>query len=226
MSARWPGYGAAGAASVAVTLLALPLSGVLELTNIVMLYLLGVVGVAMRFGRAPAALAALLNVAAFDFVFVSPQFSFAVSDVQYLVTFIVMLGVGLLVGQLTAGLRFSAGVAAGREQRMRSLFELARELSAALEASQVVDIGTAAVQQHFGGQAVVLPLDEGDRLMLPAKPPEGSTRAWPTGPCATARARAWEPARWPRRAGATCRSPRPCACGACWPWRLPALAGC
>ncbi len=74
-----------------------------------MLYLLGVVGVAMRFGRVPAALAALLNVAAFDFVFVSPQLSFAVSDVQYLVTFGVMLGVGLLVGQLTAGLRFSAG---------------------------------------------------------------------------------------------------------------------
>ncbi|MFD2300953.1 DUF4118 domain-containing protein [Paracidovorax citrulli] len=172
-SVRWPGYGAAVAASVAVTLLALPLSGVLELTNIVMLYLLGVVGVAMRFGRVPAALAALLNVAAFDFVFVSPQLSFAVSDVQYLVTFGVMLGVGLLVGQLTAGLRFSAGVSAGREQRMRSLFELTRELSAALEASQVVDIGVRAVQQHFGGQAVVLPLDDTDRLAVPAVPPAG-----------------------------------------------------
>ncbi|WP_053842796.1 DUF4118 domain-containing protein [Paracidovorax avenae] len=173
LSARWPGYGAAGAASVAVTLLALPLSGVLELTNIVMLYLLGVVGVAMRFGRGPAALAALLNVAAFDFVFVSPQLSFAVSDMQYLVTFVVMLGVGLLVGQLTAGLRFSAGVSSGREQRMRSLFELTRELSAALEASQVVEIGTAAVQQHFGGQAVVLPQGESDRLVLPAQLPAG-----------------------------------------------------
>ncbi|MDA8456655.1 DUF4118 domain-containing protein [Acidovorax sp. GBBC 3334] len=172
-AARWPGYSAAAASSVAVTLMALPLSGVLELTNIVMLYLLGVVGVAMRFGRGPAALAALLNVAAFDFVFVSPRLSFAVSDVQYLVTFSVMLGVGLLVGQLTAGLRFSAGVSAGREQRTRSLFELTRELSAALEAAQIVDIGTAAVQQHFGGQALVLPLDESDRLMLPAQPPAG-----------------------------------------------------
>ncbi|CAM3535649.1 DUF4118 domain-containing protein [Paracidovorax anthurii] len=171
--ARWPGYGAAVAASVAVTLLTLPLSGVLELTNIVMLYLLGVVGVAMRFGRGPAALAALLNVAAFDFVFVSPRLSFAVSDVQYLVTFAVMLGVGLLVGQLTAGLRFSAGVSAGREQRTRSLFELTRELSAALEAAQIVEIATAAVRKHFGGQAVVLPLDDGDRLVLPQQPPAG-----------------------------------------------------
>ena len=73
-----------------------------------MLFLLGVVLVAVRFGRGPAALAAFLNVAAFDFFFVPPRFSFAVSDVQYLVTFAVMLGVGLLIGQLTAGLRFQA----------------------------------------------------------------------------------------------------------------------
>ncbi|MGO4395383.1 DUF4118 domain-containing protein, partial [Variovorax sp. M-6] len=65
--ARWPGYAWAAAISVAITLLATPLSAVLELVNIVMLFLLGVVGVAMRFGRGPAAFAAMLNVAAFDF---------------------------------------------------------------------------------------------------------------------------------------------------------------
>src|SRR5207244_2344093 len=65
--ARWPGYAWATASSIAITLLALPLVGVLELANIVMLFLLGVVGVAMRFGRGPAAFAASLNVAAFDF---------------------------------------------------------------------------------------------------------------------------------------------------------------
>ncbi|OUL99213.1 DUF4118 domain-containing protein [Variovorax sp. JS1663] len=171
--ARWPGYAWAAASSVAVTLLATPLVGVLELANIVMLFLLGVVGVAMRFGRGPAALAAVLNVAAFDFFFVSPRFSFAVSDVQYLVTFVVMMGVGLLVGQLTAGLRFAAGVSTSRERRAQSLFELTRELSAALEASQVVQLGAAAVQGHFGGRALVLVADAGDRLVLPAEAPPG-----------------------------------------------------
>jgi two-component system sensor histidine kinase KdpD len=139
----------------------------------VMLFLLGVVGIAMRFGRGPAALAALLNVAAFDFFFVSPRFSFAVGDVQYLVTFIVMLGVGLLVGQLTAGLRFAAGVSTSRERRAQSLFELTRELSAALESAQVVELGAAAVQGHFGGQALVLVTDANDRLVMPAVPPPG-----------------------------------------------------
>ena len=171
--ARWPGYAWAGAISIAITAVAMPLVGILELVNIVMLFLLGVVGVALRFGRGPAALSAVVNVAAFDFFFVPPRMSFAVSDVQYLVTFSVMLGVGLLVGQLTAGLRFAAGVSTSRERRAQSLFELSRELSAALESAQVIELGAAAVQGHFGGRALVLVTDANDRLVMPANPPSG-----------------------------------------------------
>lgn len=115
----------------------------------------------------------MLNVAAFDFFFVDPRLSFSVSDWQYLLTFAVMSAVGLLIGQLTAGLRFAAGVSASRERRAQSLFELTRELSAALQAEQVVAMGASAVQRHFGGLAVVLATDEGDRLVMPASPPAG-----------------------------------------------------
>lgn len=170
---HWPGYAWATATSVALTVLCTPLASVLELANIVMLFLLGVVGVALRFGRGPSALAALLNVAAFDYFFVPPRLSFAVSDVQYVLTFAIMLGVGLLVGQLTAGLRFAAGVSTSRERRARSLFELTRELSAALESTQVVTLGAAAVKGHFGGHALVLVTDAADQLVLPKEPPEG-----------------------------------------------------
>jgi two-component system sensor histidine kinase KdpD len=100
---KLPGYAWAAAGSAAVTLLALPLLAYFDLANIVMLFLLATVLVALKFGRGPAALAAFLNVAAFDYFFVAPRLSFAVSDVQYLVTFGVMLVVGLLTGQLTAG---------------------------------------------------------------------------------------------------------------------------
>ena len=50
-----------------------------DLANIVMVFLLAVVGVAVWLGRGPAVLAAFLNVAAFDFFFVPPRLSFAVS---------------------------------------------------------------------------------------------------------------------------------------------------
>jgi two-component system sensor histidine kinase KdpD len=70
--------------------------------NIVMLFLLTVFLVAWLLGRGPALLAAFLAVALFDFFFVLPHFSFAVADVQYLITFAVMLAVALITGQLAA----------------------------------------------------------------------------------------------------------------------------
>ena len=159
------------AAVVAVTLLAFPLFKVFDLANIVMLFLLATVLVAVKLGRGPAALAAVLNVGAFDYFFVEPRFSFAVSDVQYLLTFGVMLAVGLITGQLTAGLRFQARIASSREQRAQSLFELTRDLSAALLSEQVIEIGQAALQRDFGGEAFVMAMDEKDQLTLPSKTP-------------------------------------------------------
>ncbi len=167
----WPRYAWAVAACLLTTVLALPLLRFFDLANIVMLFLLGVVLVAVKLGRGPATLAAFLNVAAFDFFFVPPRFSMAVSDIQYLVTFAVMLGVGLLTGQLTANLRFSARIAAGRERRAQALFELTRDLSAALLTRQVAELGEAAVQRTFGGQARVLVTDASDRLVVDGSVP-------------------------------------------------------
>jgi two-component system sensor histidine kinase KdpD len=160
----WPRYGFAVGACLSVTLLAFPLAQLFDLVNIVMLFLLCVALVAVKLGRGPSALAAVLSVAAFDFFFVPPRFSFAVSDVQYLLTFVVMLAVGLLIGQLTANLRFSAQVSATREQRAQALFELTRDLSGALLASQVVESAETLVRRTFGGDARVLLPDANDQL--------------------------------------------------------------
>jgi two-component system sensor histidine kinase KdpD len=96
-----------------------------------------------------------------------------VSDVQYLVTFAVMLGVGTLIGQLTANLRFAAGVSASRERRAHALFELTRDLSAALQTVQVVELGEAAVMRTFGGRAHVYITNAADQLELGNAMPEG-----------------------------------------------------
>lgn len=160
----WRGYAAAVAACAAVALLATPLLGLLELTNIVMIFLLAVVGVGWVYGRGPAVLAAFLGVGLFDFFFVPPRFSFAVSDVQYLVTFTVMLVVALAIGQLTAGLKVQAQAATLREHRMRGLYEMSRDLSAALLPEQVAEIGARFLASEFGAKATLLAADEHDRL--------------------------------------------------------------
>ena len=151
------------AAATGLSMLAFP---VLHQTNIVMLFLLAVVGVALRHGRGPAALASVVSVGLFDFFFVQPLASFAVSDVQYLLTFGVLLSVGLLIGQLTAGLRLQAQVSVKREADARSLYEFARELSSALLPEQIVASAGAFVHATFGSRCALYILGLDDRLKL------------------------------------------------------------
>lgn len=161
---HWRGYLWAAAVCGATALLATPLIDVLELSNIVMLFLLAVVGVGLVHGRGPAVLAAFLGVALFDFFFVPPRFTFAVSDVEYLVTFGVMLVVALVVGQLTAGLKKQAEAATQREHRVRSLYDMSKDLSAALLNTQVAEIGARFLQGEFGVRSALLVADDHNRL--------------------------------------------------------------
>ena len=167
------GYVVALAGCVAITAAAHQLESVLDAANIVMLFLLAVLGVAMRFGRGPAALASIVNVAAFDFFFVPPRLSFTVNDVQYLLTFGVMLAVGLIVGQLTAGLRYQARIATHRERRSHALFEVARDLSSVLATEQVVAAAGDAVAREFRARAHLFVLDADDRLVLAGPESDG-----------------------------------------------------
>ena len=160
-------YLLAAAACAATTLLAHLLAPFFDLANIVMVFLLSVVGVAVWLGRGPAVLAAFVSVAAFDFFLVPPRLSFAVSDVQYLLTFAVMLIVGLVTGQLTAGLRFQARVANHRETRSRALFEAARDLSNVLMQEQVVEVSRAVISREFRAKVELFVLDTADHLRAP-----------------------------------------------------------
>lgn len=146
---------------------ATPLLEYLDPANIVMLFLAGVLFIAFRFGRGPAVFAAILNVAVFDFFFVPPRFTFAVGDVQYLLTFVVMLVVGLVTGHLTAGLRYQARVARSREERARSLSEMAKSLSSALVDQQVVEISDKFLEASFRAKAAILLPDLNDTLQSP-----------------------------------------------------------
>jgi len=140
-----------------------------DLANIAMVFLLTVVLVAAQWGRGPAVFAAIVNVLTFDFFFVPPRFSFAVSDVQYLLTFGVMLSVGLIIGQLTAGVRFQARVAGHREERARTLYEFSRELSGLLTTDQVIETSETFMSRTFRARVSVLVPDEEGHLSSPTE---------------------------------------------------------
>ncbi len=116
----WPRY-------IWATLLAAAATGVSELifpfispTNLVIVYLLTVVLSAFYLGRGPAIITSILSVAAFDFFFITPRFTMAVSDTEYLLTFAGLLAVGLIISHLTALVREQANAAhrAGRRRQL------------------------------------------------------------------------------------------------------------
>src|SRR5258708_5144663 len=77
----------------------------LDLANLVMVYLLGIVALSYRQGKGPSIWASFLSLLAFDFFFVPPRFTFAVAETQYLFMFLVMLLVGLSISDLAARVR-------------------------------------------------------------------------------------------------------------------------
>jgi two-component system sensor histidine kinase KdpD len=105
---RWVAYGGAAGATAAATLVGLAMRPHFELVNIAMLYLLAVVAVALRFTRGPTIGASALSVVAFDYFFVPPSGTFSVDDPQYLLTFAMMLGLGLVISQLASSVRAQA----------------------------------------------------------------------------------------------------------------------
>jgi len=158
----------AAAVCLVTTLVAAPLAGYFDAANIVMLYLLAVVLVALKWGRGPAVLAAFVSVATFDFFFVAPRFSLAVGDFQYLLTFAVMLTVALIIGQMTAGLRYQARVAFYREERARVLYEFARDMSSLLLTEDVVESASRIIANTFRAKVAILIPDSQDRLHVVA----------------------------------------------------------
>ncbi|QKJ86923.1 Two-component system sensor histidine kinase KdpD [Paramixta manurensis] len=137
---KWRGSLAAVAMCGLITLSCKVLLPGFSPINLVMIYLMGVVLIAIGFGRVPSVVAALVNIVVFDLFFVAPEGTFAVTDAQYLVTFSVMLAVGVIIGNLTAGVRYQARVARQREQRARYLYEVANGLSRAREPDEIAKI--------------------------------------------------------------------------------------
>ncbi|MCX7171908.1 MAG: DUF4118 domain-containing protein [Proteobacteria bacterium] len=149
------------------TLVTVPLRPMLDLANIVMLFLLTVFLVATRLGRGPAVMAAFLSVALFDFFFVPPHLSFDVADAQYLVTFAVMLAVGLLTAHLTARLGEQTEQALQSAQDTRSLYELACEMAGAVSLEQVSDTARRYLASRDLEASILIVTGEG-KLAMPA----------------------------------------------------------
>ena len=143
----------------------------LSLTDVAMLFVLTTGVVAYRYSRGPSVLTAFLGILLFDFFFVPPRFTFAVSDVRYVLTFGVMLAIALLISMLTLRVRAQAQMARERERGTAALYGMTRELAATRGLEELIAVATRHVQDTFNAAAIVLLPAESGALEAPAVAP-------------------------------------------------------
>lgn len=123
--------------------------------NTVMLFLAAVAWTAFRYGRGPSIFASVLAVLVFDFFLVEPFHTFAVSDAQYIVTFAVMLAIGVLIGTLASRLRAQVESTRQRERQTAALYELGKQLSSLYGNVFLASAAGAKIAEMLGAEVAI-----------------------------------------------------------------------
>lgn len=145
--------------NVVITGLGLLLRGWITPTNLVMPYLLGVVIIAVLWGRGPAIFSSVLGVIAFDIFLVPPYLTFVVEDTEYIITFLSLFLVGVLISSLTVQIKEQLLEAKEREARVTSLYQLSQDLAVAYKMTDVLNAIVDNLQSTLGHDVHIFLLD-------------------------------------------------------------------
>ena len=139
-----------------------------HLSNLIMVYLLGVMLTATSCGRGPAILMSLLSVLAFDFFFVPPRFSFSVEEGEYIVTFVVMALVALVISHLAAGMRQQAAIARLQERQAMAMHGLSRQLASTRGVEKILQLAVQYISEICDCEVSALLPDGNGKLKVAA----------------------------------------------------------
>ena len=149
MQTSWEYYAPAPLMVAFCTAVLLPIRPFAEPVTIVMAYLIGIVAVALRYGRGPSMLATLLSALCVNFFFIDPYYSLKISQEQHAITFAVLLITGFIIGAQTARLRIQAVTARRREKNTSSLYAMSRELTASRGKVTLAQIAAQHIAEVF-----------------------------------------------------------------------------
>ena len=165
---RWSGYEGGLLYLILATGLCFLMYPYFDLSNLIMVCLLGVLLTAVQCGRGPAILNSLLSVLAFDFFFVPPRFSFTVEEAKDIVTFAVMFLVAVVISHLTGLIRRQAEAARLQERQTAAMLTLSRQLASTRGVEKILQAAVKSIAEIFQCQAVALLPDEKAKMKVAA----------------------------------------------------------
>lgn len=143
----WFDYALAPLATLLACGLAWAVSSLLPLPNISLVFLAAVLLVAVRSSLGPALVCAALSFLTYDFLFIPPNFSFAIQREEDVLTLLFFLLMAALTGNLAARQRRQLQALRDTQQETSELLDLSRKLTAATDRQAVV----SAAAQHLVG---------------------------------------------------------------------------
>lgn len=143
----WFDYVLAFVATVLASALAWAVASVLPLPNISLVFLAAVLLVAVRSSLGPALACAALSFLTYDFLFIPPNFSFAIQREEDVLTLLFFLLMAALTGNLAARQRRQLQALRDTQEETTELLDLSRKLTAATDRQAVV----SAAAQHLNG---------------------------------------------------------------------------
>lgn len=149
---------------ILATALAFLIHPYLELSNLIMVYLVGVMVTAIHCGRGPAILNSALSVVSFHFIFVPVRYSFTLVETHYIFTFAVMFLVALVISHLTILLRQQAEAARLQERQTAAMHSLSQQLAHTRGVEKILQVAVQQIWEIFESQVVALLPDEKGNL--------------------------------------------------------------
>ena len=141
-----------------------------------MIHLLGIVFLSLRSSLRVSVLASLVSIALFDYLFITPKFTFALSDAESWFTFLAMLIVAIVVSTLSQNLRRQERAARAAAFRAEALYALNVELTSARDERQLAAVTARHLRKLFDAEVSVL-LVGPDGALEPAKNPADAAAA-------------------------------------------------
>lgn len=182
-----------GAATAIVTIL----EQAVGVPNASAAYILAVAVVALVGGRVAVLVAAIAAFLVYDFIFIDPRFTFTVADPGEWLNLVLLLAVGLLVGQMAALLRIREETAVAREREARTLFSVSRELATRPSTLDVLPRIVEIVRREAMLDRAWIALDDGGPRRRPVADTEpGAPTPEPPGHRALRRRPGDAPAEW------------------------------
>jgi len=181
---RIGGFAIAILGTLAVTLIFLPVRDNLAPLTKGFAYLAVVVAAAATGSLGPGIVASILGFITFNYFFLPPYGTFAIGRAEYVVVLFAFLGLSVVISELLARANERARAAEAREEELRTIQDLSRELTTRVPGRETFEAALFTVKDAFGYDAAGLFVEQTEdtrglvEQVVVGGPPGSVTATW------------------------------------------------